>query len=138
MITKISKKELKKLVKDRFEGYYWLSNEDQPILLKGHLDDFKSSLDALVPFIVEANLFDDKEKLSISLKHVEGDYHITKVNLKKIGKDFQLSQEESFKSIEGFKDIKVVHLWKAEEDELLEGMSVMMPLMTVFTGFKNT
>lgn len=139
MITRISKEVLKSLLeKYSFEGYYWLSNEDRPVNLKGHLDDFKKSLDPIVPFIVEANLFNEKEQISISLKHIEGKYIITRVDLKQPKENIQLSEEDSFKTIDGFNDIKVVNLWQAEEDELLEGMEVMTPLMTVFTGFKNS
>jgi CRISPR type III-associated protein (TIGR04423 family) len=136
MIERINISKLKSILSNKFEGYYWLSNADAP-------EDFSdpeqllSALQQSVPFVIEAKLFSEKDQQSISIKNVDGEAIVTQIDLKQIKGDAYHVQDLAFKSIKGFRDIKVRQVWRSAPDELVEGMDVMRPLITVFAGFKN-
>lgn len=137
MIKSIDKKELEKIINEKFEGYFWLSNEDEPANLDGHLKEFKDSLQQEIPFVIEANFYNKTDNISISLRHVEGRYLITQIDLNKKGEGIKASDGLHFKAIKGFEEVKIINLWQAEPDDMLEGMEVMQPILSIFAGFKN-
>lgn len=139
MIERIDISKLESVLSPDFEGYYWLSNEDTPNEFTD-AEKFISDLKQAVPFIIEANLFKEKDQksISINIKNIDGEAIITQIDLDQMSGEDYHSEDLAFKSIKGFRDIKVKQVWKSTPDPpLLEDMEAMRPLITVFTGFKN-
>lgn len=104
------------------------------------------------PFIIEGNLWDEddrKSMKSIMIRYVDGKYivHRTEVNEEEL-KGISSSQAYGSKShiattrkdylahrIGGVKCLSFLQYWKAEADEMCEGMQVLRPLKLVFIGF---
>jgi CRISPR type III-associated protein (TIGR04423 family) len=121
-----------------FEGYYWYSNASKPVILNGESLDSLSIFNDL-PFVVEANFYSKQEKMSIQVKNIDGTYHIAKIDLN-LPNDFV--KEENFYiphdiKITGMQKYKMVEAWEEVEDDLMEGMKVLVPSWTAFSGFCN-
>lgn len=134
----------------KYEGYLWYSNEKKPMVFDGsepvpemNLDEEKN------PFIIEGNLWDADNRKSIMIRYVDGKYivHRTEVNEEEL-KGISSSQAYGSKShiattrkdylahrIGGVKCLSFLQYWKAEADEMCEGMQVLRPLKLVFIGF---
>ncbi len=130
---------IKDIPEESFEGYYWYSDAHDPMLLKDIRSFKQELLDSQngLPFIIEANLYDTKNQIGLSVRHIDGQYKIAQINLK----DFQTDEfsivEKHFKGIAEKYNFKMLEIWQAEKDPLLEGLLVKRPLLSVFAGFTN-
>jgi CRISPR type III-associated protein (TIGR04423 family) len=121
-----------------FEGYYWYSDKSAPQALDNEtISESIFNLNEL-PFIVEGNLYNDKEKISINIKNIDGEYLITRANLK--GLTYKSEEYLAHRLVlnDGTKisKIKLAHYWQeSETDDLLAGMTTLMPVWMAFTGF---
>lgn len=126
-----------------FEGYYWKSDENIPHTLMN--EEFNIDLlSCKNPFIIEAQLYNEKAKVSYSLKYVDGEYLIHKWD-----NVFPKMDSEEYTQISFFpnrigedKDIKGLKLtflqhWVAEKDDKCNGMKVLQPKELVFVGFNK-
>jgi CRISPR type III-associated protein (TIGR04423 family) len=117
-----------------YQGYYWLSNEDKPVeILNNKLD---KSVFKDLPFVVEANFYAVKEQISISVKNVDGKYHIYQYNLKDVSIE-RRSDITYLAHKTNSKKFVVTRVWNEYEDQNLLGMKTLIPLFSAFTGFKN-
>lgn len=133
----------------KYVGYLWYSNEKEPKVFDGsemvpeiNLDEKKN------PFIIEGNLWDeDGRGESIMIRYVDGEYivHRTQVKKEKLkdisssqayGSDIATTRKDYLAHrIGGVKCLSFLQYWKAEADEMCEGMQVLRPSKLVFIGF---
>lgn len=112
-----------------FEGYYWYSDEIKPCIINGGIID--KSIFKDLPFIIEANFYAASHNISIQVKNIDGEYHIGMIRLDSINE----VQEYIAHDLEGVKKFRMVEAWEEKEDELLEGMKVLVPSWSAFAGF---
>lgn len=117
-----------------YEGYLWMSDSDTPqmVNLGGIL---KEMSDENNPFIVEGQLYAKNEGLSFSIRYVDGKHVVVSYDLN-AGDDCY--DEKSFVAnrLSNVSRILFRQYWKAQQDELCEGMAVLVPAGFVFVGFE--
>ena len=114
-----------------YEGYLWYSDNKSPLIING---DFKSNLLSELPFVIEGNLWAEKEKLSISIKHINGAYLISPFSLNTID-NLDSKSKKFLSSIVNFTQYKIYQHWESDENENCENMLVAKPLWFAFVGF---
>jgi len=115
-----------------YEGYYWLSNQDEPQLVSGPIpkDIFKN-----LPFVIEANFLGENNS-SINIKNIDGKYMVHVVNLKNLEDNNLTRQQFLSHHLVGVKMIKLVQYWEqGQPDEMLAGLTTLTPSWTAFAGF---
>ncbi len=135
----INKISIDEIPDESFEGYYWLSDASHPEEVKDGkaLKDILLEIKDALPFIVEANLYNADEQKGISIRHVNGEYFISLIDLSSLDASQYSIVEKSFKSILGPGDFKMLEIWKTENDPLMEDVSVNKPYLSVFAGFEK-
>lgn len=135
----------------KYQGYYWMSDETEPTPLMGR-SVFGKELDPSInPFIVEAQLYDPENKVSYSVKYVDGQYIAHRWdNVSKDladGENYILQEYYSNRldSGEGCEKIKLIFLqhWVAKNDPACagdindpdSGMPVLQAKELFFVGF---
>ncbi|MCQ2259190.1 MAG: TIGR04423 family type III CRISPR-associated protein [Bacteroidaceae bacterium] len=122
-----------------YEGYYWMSDKDKPTTLNSK--SFSDQLDASTnPFIIEAQLYDEKTRTSISVRYVDGES-----DGKYVANSYQLPEDISTDEyteqvyiahrLEGVSRLRFYRHWVADPDGLCEGMEVLKPKELIFAGF---
>ncbi len=115
-----------------YQGYYWYSNKPKPQLV----EKISKEIFTTLPFIVEGNLYCAEKNISISIKNIDGEYHIYQADLNGLAKDQKTVQEYIAHDLEGVKKIKMLHYWEeSEPDELLANMTTLIPSWQAFAGF---
>lgn len=115
-----------------YQGYYWLSNAETPVMVNGKLDLTQIKIN---PFIIEGMLWDEKSQKSIMISHT-GSYQIFEYNLKEIEGEF-VEKEYMAHRLDGVSKVSFKQLWQAEEDTNCERMEVLKMKAQIFVGFKN-
>ena len=113
-----------------FEGYCWYSNASKPRVFNNEI--LTKDLFTLLPFIVEGNLYSEEKGISINIKNIDGDYLITQAQIKTLEPKEYLAHR-----LDGVGKIKLVHHWEEAPDDLLEGMTTLVPVWMAFKGFVN-
>jgi len=122
-----------------YEGYVWYSGQQRPEVIKGLFD--KTYFDPLarnVPeslFIIEGNLYARDLKRSISIRNVDGQYLIHQADLADIDPERLTPQKYKSHRLNGEQYVEIMQYWEAVDDELLEGMTTLVPAWTAFAGF---
>lgn len=122
---------------EKYEGYIWLSDQTNPIVL--HDESYDFSTIAENPFIMEALLYCKENDFSIMVKHT-GSYVIRKYNLQawRAKADTEAPKEYLPHRLgTSVKKLKFSQFWKEEKDSLCEDMKVLKLKATIFTGFKK-
>ena len=101
-----------------YQGYIWKSNEDKPETLNNK--NFSNQLDASInPFIIEAQLYDDATRTSISVKYVDGEYIANSYQLpERIKQEEYTEQIYTAHRLEDVSHLRFYRHWVAEVDEL--------------------
>lgn len=118
-----------------YQGYYWMSDRDKPTTLINK--NFSNQLDASInPFIIEAQLYDESTRTSISVKYVDGKYVANSYQLpEKIEQEEYTKQIYTAHRLEGVSHLCFYRHWVEEPDELCEDMQVLKPKELIFAGF---
>ena len=122
-----------------YQGYYWMSDETQPhIIENGSLPEQIKLAAGSNPFVIEAQLFCNKNNTSYSIKYIDGKYIIRKFDLNELA---NISHDElAFNShrMDG-KILKFHRYWHEadDSDNLLCGMKTLEPKELVFIGFEK-
>lgn len=123
-------------------GYIWKSDESIPKVLNKEAFPFLEIEEN--PFIIEGYLYSEEDKLSISIKYIDGKYFISQINLKKLDlksdnfvEHKYLSDATIVKQNSNFKYIKFVQFWEENKDNLCENMNVLQPAWSAFVGFEE-
>lgn len=115
-------------------GYIWWSDKAEPEIIQNKSVVLKNEE---IPFIIEGQLFDDKSKISYSIKYVDGQYILKDYIVAE--KDYEspnvVKEYRSYRM--GEKILKFLEYWESQEDELCLGMKVLQPTKVVFVGFKE-
>lgn len=140
---------MKQIEAAKYKGYLWYSNEKKPMVFDGsepvpemNLDEEKN------PFIIEGNLWDADNLMSIMIRYVDGKYIVrrTKVKEEELSRAYSQAYESGSPiattlkkylahRIEGVKCLCFLQYWQAESDKMCEGMQVLRPSKLVFIGF---
>lgn len=143
-----------KIDKATYEGYMWESDKIAPEIYHGKEEIGFSLTDGENPFIVEGQLYDKENDLSISIRFVDGKYLITRFDGKRgifikgnSGEEngippmkYETGEEElyipnSAMRLES-KVLKFIRLWKEEDaDDDSYGFKTLCPSGLVFKGF---
>lgn len=120
----------------KYEGYVWKSDATAP---KVYLGEECGPLPAATvnPFVIEAQLYDPASQKSYSVKHVDGKYIITKVDLSEEALKGCVHEEKTFlpHRMQGISALLFYQLWREEKDELCDNMNVLQPKELAFAGF---
>jgi len=116
-----------------FEGYYWYSNQPKPEIIRG--EPIQLAWFTELPFVVEANFYSADAKLSLQVRHVDGQYQVAKVDFNLI--DESLYDEATYlgHDLEGQR-FKVRQAWQPDPDPFCAGMPVLVPAWSAFAGFE--
>ena len=125
-----------KIEKSRYEGYIWYSDRQQPNLIEPNNDFGLEIAENGNPFVIEGQLFDRANKLSISIKYVDGKY-ITKQLLLTNFVSMRYENKEYYANRMNGRKLYFRQYWQAEPDALCEGMEVLQPAELIFVGFKK-
>lgn len=121
----------------RYEGYFWKSDQSMPKVLEGKEKLSFTLTDGENPFVVEGLLWDSENKISISIRYVDGHYHVSNHQVE----DCTESQatEVSYLShrLPGVKKLKFLRLWKKEQDPLCEDMDTLQFKTNIFVGLEK-
>ena len=134
----------------QYEGYLWWSDSSLPVIYDGSttlpitFDKKFSTLlspdSAANPFIVEGNLWDAANRVSIYIKYVDGKHLVRKKDLKltEASGDFEYTEVTyAPHRMDGISGLKFRQYWKAESDPLCEEMEALQPAMLTFVGFEK-
>jgi CRISPR type III-associated protein (TIGR04423 family) len=123
--------------KSNYQGYLWYSDKKTPESFSNkeygafELDATKN------PFIIEGQLYDSENRISYSIKYVDGEYFINEYKVEEA--DLKDNDNKvSYKAHRMGKGVVLEFLqyFREVEDELCEGMKVLQPAEKVFIGFK--
>ena len=118
----------------KYTGYIWKSDDKRPLVLINEEYDF--SLVKTNPFIIEALLYSEQDKISLTIKHT-GRYHINEIPLNKLEEGAEL-QDRAYlpHRLNGVEKVCFKQLWLPEIDENCNKLPVLKMNALVFTGFK--
>lgn len=117
-----------------YEGYVWLSDANEPIVLNDEAFDFSTV--RINPFVIEALLYNKKENLSIRVQHT-GEYQIFEYYLSEIETASFVDKAYLPHRLKAVKELKFKQIWLPEQDENCEGMDVLTLKSIVFCGFNK-
>jgi CRISPR type III-associated protein (TIGR04423 family) len=115
-----------------YVGYYWLSGEENPIMIRG---SFEPTLTDESLFVVEAMLWDETNKQSIIITNT-GRYQIFEYNLNQLPKNAVLECKAYMPHrLTNVKTVQFKQLWLPEKDENCCDMEVLKLKAQIFVGF---
>ncbi len=117
-----------------FEGYYWYSNKQKPEIITG--EPIQHGWFTELPFVVEANFYSADAKLSIQVRHVEGQYQVTRIDLSQLDAIPHEKRTYLGHDLEG-RNFRVIEAWQPEPDAFCADMEVLVPAWTAFAGFNS-
>lgn len=124
----------------KYDGYIWMSDKTQPQVLNGEGYDVLSLVDGANPFVIEGQLWNAAERVSISIRNIDGKYiikthQVADSDLVK-GND-HVTLEEYIPHFAGTKKLYFLRYWEAREDEFCEHFKALVPAKLVFIGFNH-
>lgn len=127
----------------KYSGYVWMSDDNIPEKVLHEEDYTIEKEDQANPFVIEAQLYCAEERLSISVKHVDGKYIIKEYT--NVGPDTANEDDIELKIFKANPKIggmlQFLQYWEEKkDDEVLptrEGMVELRPSKLVFVGFKK-
>lgn len=124
------------LIDKNFEGYVWESDKTQPKVFNHDREEVLNLSVVNNPFVIEAQLYNDKTKESYSVRFIDGRYIAIKFDLNALSAD---SQRLSFapNRMQGVGNLVFLQNWKAVKDPLCEEMEALQPAELVFVGFNK-
>lgn len=113
------------------QGYYWASDAEAPIVIDGNFDGLQLN-ESTNPFIVEAQLYFTQQKLSYSIRYVDGHYIVMRHEVPE-----QIEAKEYISKWDNSLKLLFAILWEAEHDPLCCDMPVLKASNQLFVGFKK-
>ena len=134
--------KISKIEEGIYQGYYWMSDQTSPHLID-EKKSFSLELDNTVnPFVIEAQLYNENENISYSVKYIDGEYIIMKYDLNVLMKKTNHTKVDEllFNSHRMNGKILIFNRFWHEADDCnnnLCGMKYLEPKEMVFKGFLN-
>ena len=126
---------LHELPNEKYEGYFWLSDQKEPHVLFD--EDFNAENIPSNAFVVEALLYSKEKNVSIHIQH-HGEYLIRAFNMTELQSDEAIEREfiphNRLKS-RGVKKCNFIEYWQEETDA--DTFPVLVLKATIFKGFKK-
>jgi CRISPR type III-associated protein (TIGR04423 family) len=123
-----------KIDKSSYQGYLWFSDQKEPEIINGIFE--KEIDDKTNPFIVEGQLFDGSN--SISIKYIDGKYIVNIYDINSDNfKNVDFKEVTYLPNFKGGDLLRFRQYWRPQSDTLCEGMDVLHPAELVFVGFDN-
>lgn len=124
----------------KYEGYIWQSDQTHPQVLRGKEFDLNQLMDGTNPFVIEGQLWDAENGISISIRNVDGKhivncYQVAPRDL--LGTSTVNVEQYIPHRMEGVGRLRFLRYWKAEKDEMCEDFETLRPEKLVFVGFDN-
>ena len=116
-------------------GYLWWSDQQKPKVYQDESIDICLD-EAKNPFVVEGQLYDEENKVSYSIKYVDGQYLINKYKVDESDFTNPDNQIESYLSNRmDDRWLKFLSYWEEKKDANCMGMPVLTLTKNVFIGF---
>lgn len=137
----MSKIDINQIPRDhQFEGYLWLSNGANPIILDKV--PIPSSIDFSAdanPFVVEAELWDKADSKSYAIHQVGNRticqcYDVKSTDVS--NKDFEKKAYASHR-MKDHPELRFLEYWEEKTDDACLGMPTLVMTKHVFVGFKH-
>lgn len=126
---------MEKIAKASYEGYVWYSDRQKPLVVSPE-EEFELTLnDSDNPFVVEGNLWDAANEVSIMIKYVDGKYIVRRTALTDVCVKNASRKEFLPHRIDGVKKLAFLQCWDEVEDPLCENMVTLQPCKMLFVGF---
>lgn len=125
-----------------WDGYIWKSDSAEPKVLNAEEFDFSEIDDNSNPFVIEGELYDSSNRLSLSIKYIDGKHIIKEFSPAEIGQNVQTTQISLMPNrMPEISELHFWQIWRAEDDEFCKdasgkSMKVLRPAELVFMGFK--
>lgn len=119
----------------KFSGYYWVSDQDKPVMLFEEVFPKEKFQEGTNPFCIEALLYSEAEQVSIHVKHT-GIYLVHAYDLKQLaGLEVE---EKSYlpHKLDLVKKVLFKQVWEEEPLEQGSDMMTLKPTALIFSGFK--
>lgn len=131
-----------KIEKRKYSGYVWMSDENHPEKVL-HNEEYSLEIaDEVNPFVIEAQLYAPKDKVSVSVKYVDGKYLVKEyenVSPESVSDTITLKEYVANPKIGG--ELQFLQYWDEKDDDkenpLRCGMKELRPGKLVFVGFKK-
>ena len=124
------------IYKGKFQGYLWKSDNPDPEVFNNVETTIVLPLGN--PFIIEGQLFDEHNRISVSIKYIDGNYIISEYKLGEIDKELEsnYTMKEYLSNKMEYRMLCFRQYWRKNKDEFCENMPTLMPAQWVFVGFK--
>ena len=124
-----------------YEGYLWMSNKNLPCVYCPESLIDRQLFEGHNPFVAEGYLFNHEKGISISIKYVDGRYHIYIDKVKP--SDFNSKETDRLCYLAQRMDdsdalwAEFLRYWTETPDPACHSMNVLEIEKEVFTGFKT-
>lgn len=126
-----------------YEGYLWMSDQENPTIYEN--DSVTLPEEGTNPFVVEGQLYNEKEGLSYSIKFVDGQYIVQEYEVTEADMKNPDNQVKTYLSNRmGDKKLQFLRYWEEVPDEDIftdsnnpNGLPVLTQTKNVFIGFKK-
>lgn len=123
----------------KYEGYIWWSDQAEPRSFHGEEFDVESITNEINPFVIEGQLWNAEEGVSVSIRYADGKHIICfhKVTDEDLKADNNTNTLECYipHRIDGTSKLWFLRYWKAEKDDFCENFETLIPEKLVFVGF---
>lgn len=123
-----------------YEGYLWMSDEQHPKVFHPESQVSSNLFTKKNPFVVEGYLFNKQTGISLSIKYIDGKYHVYQTVVKEtdlasqnVDTVYYLTQRMNIPSKEW---TKFLRYWEKKTDSACLSMTVLEVEKEVFIGFK--
>lgn len=131
-----------KIEKRKYSGYVWMSDKDHPEKVLHNEEYCLERADDANPFVIEAQLYSSEDKVSVSVKYVDGKYIVKEyenVSPKSVSDTITLKEYDANSKIGGV--LQFLQYWDEKDDDEVNplrcGMKELRPGKLVFVGFKK-
>lgn len=126
-----------------YEGYLWMSDKEDPKVYNN--ETITLPMEGDNPFVVEGQLYNEKERLSYSIRFVDGQYIVLKHKVTEADMRNPDNQIKTYLSNRmGDKKLQFLRYWEEvpDEDNFTDsnnpnGLPVLTQTKNVFIGFKK-
>lgn len=145
---------MEKIEEARYEGYLWWSDSKTPVVYNGNQSLTLLLNDTANPFVIEGNLWDADNKVSIYIRYVDGHHLVRRIavteeewsgiddkclDVNGVDKRQVATTRKTFLAhrIPGVHSLRFLQYWEAQTDDACDGMAALQPKRLVFVGFND-